>query len=482
MNIRPLDSVRCYAVLQARDTNSDGLFFVGVSTTRIYCRPVCRARLPQVDWCTFYSSAARAEQDGYRPCLRCRPELAPGNLRTSGIGYEVQSTAERIRMGLLMHNNIETLMDELGLQSYQFHQIVEREYGVNATELETTQRLLLAKQLLTDTTLEINDIAHTCGFPSVPHFSDTFTSRYRLNPLSLRKKYPVNEETTILLRLSYRPPLAWNALIRFLCSRSNLRLSQIQNGNYLQTVNLDGCQGWVTAKQDTKRHQIYVQASRSLLPCLIRLQMYLRRLFDLDANPAIIEAHLGNDDILKPLIANHPGLRIPGTLDIFELGLRAILGQQITVKAATTLFGRFVATFGKPVDTPFPGLDRTSPPAELIADTSLQALIDIGLTGRRALTIQRFAQTIVNGALKPESIDRNKIIEQLLELPGIGPWTAQYIAIRALGDSNAFPASDLGLLRGLRMEKPAELLRRTEKWQPWRAYGAIHLWHQCAGE
>lgn len=476
-----LDSAHCYAALQVHDPGYDGLFFVGVSTTRIYCRPVCRVRLPQADRCTFYASAAHAEQDGYRPCLRCRPELAPGSFRANALGHTSRSAAEQIRTGLLAHSNTETLMDMLELRPPQFHQIIEREYGVNATELETTQRLLLAKQLFTDTTLKINDIAHVCGFANAHHLDDAFSSRYRLNPLSLRKKHPDNEDNTLLLRLSYRPPLAWDALIRFLCSRSNPRLSQIQNGAYLQTIDLDGCRGWIIAKQAVKQHQIQVQVSPSLLPCLAKLQVRLRRLFDLDACPALVDAHLGDDAVLKPLVANYPGLRIPGTLDIFELGLRAILGQQITVKAATTLFSRFVAAFGKEVETPFPGLDRTRPSADAIAAAPLQTLIDIGLTGRRAQTVQQFAHAVVDGTLKPESVHREKITERLLELPGIGPWTAQYIAMRALGDSNAFPASDLGLLRGLQVEKTAELLHRTEKWQPWRAYGAIHLWHQCAG-
>ncbi len=280
-----------------------------------------------------------------------------------------------------------------------------------------------------------------------------------------------------MLHLNYHPPLAWDTVVKFLCSRSSPRLDQLDNGCYLRTVKLSHYNGWITARQDTTHHRICVEVSPSLLPCLTQLQLRLRALFDLDANPAIIESHLKCDKTLQQLVARSPGLRIPGALDTFELSLRAILGQQVTVKAATTLFSRFIAAFGEPVDTPFPGLDRTGPVASAIADANLQTIIDLGLTQRRALTVHRLAQTIVDGTLKLEPLNRSQSIEQLHALPGIGPWTAQYIAMRALGDPNAFPASDLGLLRALQMKKPAEILHRAETWQPWRAYGAIHLWH-----
>ncbi|MDV6344242.1 DNA-3-methyladenine glycosylase [Nitrosomonas sp. Is37] len=284
----------------------------------------------------------------------------------------------------------------------------------------------------------------------------------------------------IVLYLSYHPPLAWKALVSFLCSRSNFRVERLNGDRYLRTIKLNNDTGWITARQDAVHHQIDVAVSPSLLPCLTQLQTRLRILFDLDANPVVIEAHLKHDKILKQLITHSPGLRVPRTLDTFELSLRAILGQQVTVKAATTLFGRFVATFGKPVDTPFPELDRTGPVASAIANARLQTIIDLGLTQRRASTIHQLAQKVVEGTLGLEHGDPAQIIEQLRELSGIGPWTAQYIAMRALGDSNAIPASDLGLIRALQVEKPGEVLYRTEKWQPWRAYGAIHLWHHLS--
>lgn len=287
-------------------------------------------------------------------------------------------------------------------------------------------------------------------------------------------------EKTTVLHLSYHPPLAWDALVGFLCSRGSRCVEQLRGNRYLRTIKLGNDTGWIAAQQDPVRKQIDVEVSPSLLSCLTQLQNRLHILFDLDANPVAIESHLKRDKTLKQLIIHNPGLRVPRTLNAFELSLRAIVGQQVTVKAATTLFNRFVATFGEPVNTPFPELNRTGPVAGAIADAKLQTLINLGLTQRRALTIQLLAKEITDGTLKLEGGNSPQLIEQLIGLPGIGPWTAQYIAMRALGDSNAIPASDLGLMRALQVEKPVDVLCRAEKWQPWRAYGAIHLWHHLS--
>ncbi|SFM15195.1 DNA-3-methyladenine glycosylase family protein [Nitrosomonas communis] len=288
------------------------------------------------------------------------------------------------------------------------------------------------------------------------------------------------EEKTTALHLGYHPPLAWKTLVGFLCSRGSGNVEQLMGNRYLRTIKLGNATGWITAQQDPIRHRINVEISPSLLPHVTQLQTCLHILFDLNANPVAIESHLKRDKILKPLITHNPGLRVPRTLNGFELSLRAIVGQQVSVKAATTLFNRFVTTFGELVDTPFPELNRTGPVASAIADAKLQTLINLGLTQRRALTIQLLAKKITDGALKLEEGNSTQLIEQLIALPGIGPWTVQYIAMRALGDSNAIPASDLGLMRALQVEKSAGVLSRTEKWQPWRAYGVIHLWHHLS--
>lgn len=473
----PLDHRQCYAAIRAHDSRFDGLFFVAVSTTRIYCRPVCPVRLPRPERCHFYTNAAMAERDGYRPCLRCRPELAPGNGSVDAVKRVAQLAAARIKAGALSEGGVEDLAAEFGLSSRQLRRVLATEYGVSPLAMAQTYRLLMAKQLLSDTNLKIIDVAFASGFSSLRRFNTAFQSRYRMSPSTLRRGASRSDGGAIRLRLAYRPPLNWEALVGFLCGRGNARVERLENHRYVRTIRLGKELGWITVAQHAQRQQLVAEVSPSLLPGLVQLQARLRFLFDLDASPATIDAHLNADPALKPLVSRNPGLRVPGTLDPFELALRAILGQQVSVKAASTLFGRFVAAFGDPVETPFPGLDRCPPPADAIAEAKLQTIIDLGLTQRRAATVQGLAQALSDGILQLDGGDPKDTVEQLLELPGIGPWTAQYIAMRALGDPNALPGSDLGLVRALGVKKPAEVLARAEQWQPWRAYGAMHLWH-----
>lgn len=476
-----LDPKQCYAAIQSHDPRFDGLFFVAVASTGIYCRPICRVRTPRFEHCSFYANAASAEQAGYRPCLRCRPELAPGNSRADAVKRIAHVAAERIQAGALTNTSVDTLAAELGISTRQLNRAVRSEYGVSPLTLALTSRLLMAKQLLTDTDLKVIDVAFASGFSSLRRFNDAFQKRYRLSPSQLRRRKPaVGGSDVILLRLAYRPPLAWEALTSFLCTRGSSRLEQYHGERYLRSVRIDAATGWIAAEPDAANHQIRVEVSSSLLGQLIPLQTKLRRLFDLDASPALISAHLSQDETLAPLIKRMAGLRVPGTLDPFELSLRAILGQQVTVKAASTLFGRFVDRFGIPVETPLPGLDRCAPPAEALADAALQDIIDLGVTQRRAATIRELARALVEKRIVLDHGDRTTIMDQLLALPGIGPWTAHYIAMRALSDPNAFPAADLGLARALNLDKPAQLTRRAEGWQPWRAYGAMHLWHHLS--
>ncbi|WP_372973059.1 DNA-3-methyladenine glycosylase family protein [Marinobacter sp.] len=281
----------------------------------------------------------------------------------------------------------------------------------------------------------------------------------------------------IPLRLDFRPPLNWEALTEFLVSRSDGLSQGLIGGQYVRTLRVGETTGWLAARPVAEK-LLQVELSPSLLPRLAMLQQPLRRLFDLDADPDAIARCLQCDEQLAPLVTSSPGLRVPGTLNGFELAMRAILGQQISVKAATTLFRRLVDRFGEPVETPFSGLDRLTPTPQRIAGLAPTALIDCGITRRRADTVIALATAVNEGSLQLEpSADPNQTKRKLLALPGIGPWTMEYIAMRALGDTDAFPHSDLGLLKGAGVARASDLEVRSQNWRPWRAYAAFHLWH-----
>jgi AraC family transcriptional regulator, regulatory protein of adaptative response / DNA-3-methyladenine glycosylase II len=474
-----LDAGQCYEVVKARDARFDGLFFVGVSTTGVYCRPVCRVRTPGRDRCSFYANAASAEAAGYRPCLRCRPELAPGAAPTDAAQRIANTAVARIEAGALSGGSVEDLAAELGVSSRQLHRVVEAEYGVSPLALAQTQRLLLAKQLLTDTSLRVIDVAFGSGFASVRQFNRSFRQAYRLNPLALRKQSLGKSAPgqQILLKLGFRAPLAWPALIGFLAGRAGTRTEKVSGDSYLRTVRWGAHRGFIIAKP-LGPTLLGVHVASSLLPVLPELRMRLRRLFDLEANPVAIDACLRQTPELRAHLTRTPGLRVPGALSGFELALRAVLGQQISVKAATTIFGRFVETFGSKIETPEPDVDRIGPDADDIANATLQQLIDRGLNRKRAESVQALARAAADGDVRLDPpVDFVAMRGALQELPGIGPWTAEYIAMRALGDPDAFPHSDLGLLNALKIDKPAVLSALSEGWRPFRAYAALHLWH-----
>src|SRR5215467_14169810 len=425
------DPQHCYAALKARDSRFDGGFFVGVSTTGIYCRPICTARTPKRANCRFFANAAAAERAGFRPCLRCRPEIAPGVARTIAPVDAVRAAAHwlaaRIEAGALNERDSEHLAREYGLSSRHLRRALIAEYGVTPIELAQTRRLLLAKQLLTETTLPLSRVAFASGFSSVRRFNACFQSHYRLNPGALRKQKGAPSEGSILLQLSYRPPLAWDALRQFLVTRGAASVEGTDGARYLRTVELNGKRGWITATPLAGRPALQIEVAVELLPVLTPLLVRLRRMFDLDANPLVIEEQLRGDQRLRPLLKRRPGLRVPGAFDGFELALRAVLGQQVSVKAATTLFGRFAETFGAVAETPHPLLRRHAPLASEVAQARVQRLIDLGLTRQRAESASALARAVADGQLLLEpGRALAPTLERMLALPGIGPWTAQY--------------------------------------------------------
>lgn len=471
-----LDSNHCYTALKARDRRFDGQFFVGVSTTGVYCRPVCPARTPGRDRCTFFAHAALAEADGYRPCLRCRPELAPGKAPIDSREVLARRAAQRIEQGVLDDGNLESLAAELQISSRQLRRVVEAEFGVGPLALAQTRRLLRAKQLLTDTRMPVVDVAFASGFASLRQFNRLFKQRYRLSPTALRERGAADQHDGLLLRLGYRPPLDWSALTGFLTSRGCPRSEQIVDGRYVRIWREGDRQGWIAAKPVRDRPLIEIEIAPSLSGHVAAITSRLRALFDLDTDPRITSASLTKS------MRKSTGLRVPGAVDGFEVALRAVLGQQISVKAATTVFGRFVERFGLPVKTPWPRLDRTAPDARRIAMARPQTLIDLGLTRRRAETIRSLANAFLNNKLELNpGADLSLMRQRLLALPGIGPWTTEYIAMRVLRDPDAFPASDLGLIRGAGADNARQLTAMAEAWRPWRAYAAIHIWQQSSG-
>ncbi|MBC53508.1 MAG: adenosine deaminase [Gammaproteobacteria bacterium] len=470
----------CYPIVQARDARFDGLFFVGVSSTGVYCRPVCTVRTPGRQRCSFYANAASAEAAGFRPCLRCRPELAPGRAPIDSVRQSARLLFDAIQAGALATDSMEDLAAGFGLSSRQLRRIVQTEYGVTPLALERTRRLLLAKQLLTDSPLRIVDVAFASGFASVRQFNRIFAQHYRLSPHTLRRNKNAEAGDSVPIKLGFRGPLAWEALAGFLAGRGSGRTECINGRRYLRTVAIDGHEGWIAA-QPHSDSVLTVDVSLSLLPVLPQLQMRLRRLFDLDASPLIIDQQLSSNPRLRDMVLHTPGLRVPGTLDGFELALRAIVGQQVSVKSATTVFGRFVERFGRSIVTPFPALDRLAPTAEAVAVADLTELIALGLTGKRAATVLALARAVAGRHIILEpSVNAEQVRAQLLALPGIGPWTTEYIAMRALGDPDAFPASDLALMKIMETDKPKVLQAEAEAWRPWRAYAAIHVWHSLS--
>jgi AraC family transcriptional regulator of adaptative response / DNA-3-methyladenine glycosylase II len=465
-----LEKESCYQAVLTRDPRFDGVFFVGVSSTRIYCRTVCTAKTPRCDNCTFYPSAAAAEQAGYRPCLLCRPELAPGTARVDAVGRLATAIASRLEVEICTHCRLDDLAQELGVSERHLRRVVQQEFGASPGAIVQTHRLLLAKRLLTDTTLAIAEVAYASGFHSLRRFNASFKERYRLNPTQFRKSR-VAPQDSLVCEVAYRPPLDWQALLKFLAARMIRGVEAIEGDRYLRTVRVGGHSGWIVVEPSHVKHTLRIELSTSLVTVLLPTLARVKSLFDLAAEPQQIAAHLGE------LAVNRPGLRVPGAFDEFEVAVRAILGQQISVKAATTLMGRFVMAFADPATTPFQSLAHFTPTAECVAQVELENLTMLGITTTRARSISALATAIANHQLSLKSGSNvEQTMAKLRELPGVGEWTAQYIAMRVLGYPDAFPHTDLGIRKALGVTHPQQILAIARTWQPWRSYAAMHLW------
>jgi AraC family transcriptional regulator of adaptative response / DNA-3-methyladenine glycosylase II len=473
-----LDTESCYQALSARDPRFDGLIYVGVASTGIYCRIVCPSRRPLKRNCSFFSTAAAAEQAGYRPCLRCRPELAPGNAWIDARSRLAAAIARRIEDGALNDSSVLTLADELGISERHLRRVVQSEFGVPPNKLVETQRLLTAKLLLTDTTMPVTEVAFACGFASLRRFNDAFKTAYRMSPSRFRQNSGstgVRDVGLFTFELGYRPPLDWTGLLEFLARRLYAGVEAIADGAYIRTVRIGDRTGWLRVARSVRRHALTVQLAPELGRAIPSVLARVRRLFDLGAEPQRIAQRLGR------LASTQPGLRLPGAFDGYEVAIRAVLGQQISVKAATTLAARFAQAFGEPLATPFPELCLLMPTAQSVARASPSDLVGIGVTSARARTLLTVSRAMARDPdLLEPGADIDAALARLKALPGIGEWTAQYVAMRALSWPDAFPSTDLGIRKALGTNDDRRILAHAESWRPWRGYAAMHLWRTLA--
>lgn len=480
-----LDRDACYRALQTRDPRFDGRFYTAVRTTGIFCRPICPARTPKIENCIFLPSAAAAHQMGFRPCLRCRPEAAPGVAAWRGAAATVGRALHLIAEGAMDGQGVDVLAARLGIGARHLRRLFDQHVGAAPVSVAQTHRILFAKALINQTGLSMTDVALAAGFGSVRRFNTVMQATYGRAPRELRRSArPADGALAgVTLKLPFSPPYDWTAMIDFLGPRAIPGVEQVEPDLYRRSVALDRARGVVEVRPARGESHLLATIWISDVSALAAIVARLRRLFDLDAGMLAIDAHLARDPRLAPLVQARPGLRVPGAWDGFELAVRAVLGQQVSVRAAATFAGRLAAAHGAPLDlagSPADGPDKLFPTPEAVAAADLTA---IGLTRARAATLNALGQAMAEdrGLLRAyETLEETE--RKLTALPGVGPWTAQYVAMRALREPDAFPASDLGLLRALETPagrpSPAALASLAEAWRPWRAYAALRLWLQ----
>jgi AraC family transcriptional regulator of adaptative response / DNA-3-methyladenine glycosylase II len=481
----PLDPHACYRAFETRDARFDGRIFVGVTSTGIYCRPICPARSAKFANCRFFPSAAAAQAAGFRPCLRCRPETAPELGAWRGTSNTVTRGLALIADGALDGEgaSVEALAARLGLGARQLRRLFEQHLGASPIAVAQTRRVLFAKQLLHDTRLPMTEVALAAGFGSLRRFNETFRALFRRPPSALRRKSVVSlpagsaGESGVVVRLRYRPPYDWPAMLGYLRARTIDGVERVADEIYVRTVAQDGAVGTVEIRHLPARESLEATIRVPTVEALPAIVARIRRAFDLGADIATIGAHLAQDPVLAPLVAARPGLRAPGGWDGFELAVRAVLGQQVTVVAARQLAGQLVRLCGTRLRKGA-ALTHAFPTAAQVAAADLGAL---GMPGARKAALAALAHAaLADPFLFQPQAKVEDTVARLRAIKGVGEWTAQYIALRAARETDAFPASDIGLLRGAARNgarpSPAELNLRAEPWRPWRAYAAQHLW------
>ncbi len=475
-----IDPTICWQAIYSRDRRFDGRFFAGVRTTGVYCRPICPVPLRKPANVRWYASAASAEAAGFRPCRRCRPDTSPGTPAWLGTSAVVSRALKLISEGALDNHDVEALADRVGLGSRHLRRLFLQHLGASPVRIASTRRVHFARNLLDQTDLPITKIAAYSGFQSIRQFNHAMRTTFETSPSELRKLRPGSaiQRGGISLHLPYRPPLDWHTLIRFLKSRETPGVEVIDDDCYRRTIELHDQPGEIEVRREPNEPVLHVRVTLASYEQLMPVVERVRRLFDLGADPLQISNHLAQDSRLGEMLQKRPGLRVPGVWDAFELALRAVLGEQLTLVDAKSVIARIVRTFGRPIKTTVPRLTHLFPRPE---DLSTANFSSIGVPPARAETLRALARATCEGKLNSAACrSLDDIISRLCAIPGMGRHRANYIAMRAFGEPDAFPSADLGLRRvlttGRKLLSEDEFLRTAETWRPWRAYAAMQLW------
>lgn len=479
-----LDAELCYRAVLARDQRFDGRFFTAVTTTGVFCRPICPARAPHRANVRFFRCAAAAHESGFRPCRRCRPEAAPGSPAWIGTSSSVARALELIADGALDDANVDTLADRLGLTSRHIRRLFDQQLGTSPVAIAQVRRVHFAKRLIDETTLRISEIAFASGFSSVRRFNAVYSDAFGRSPSSTRRDRiapAARDSAALKLRIACRAPFAGMTVLKFLAARAIPGVEAVTNDCYLRTFRDHDASGTVQVRVAHDACALDVAIPAALARSVRTIVTRVRKLFDTDADSTAIVAHLSADPLLARIARRIPGVRVPGAWDPFETAVRTILGQQISVKAATTIAGRVAARYGARIESPDLDPAFVFPSADVLAEAPLDR---IGVPAARANTIRAFSAAISSGALSLTGhASFEHTIDSLEAIPGIGPWTAHAIAMRACGEPDAFPASDLGIRYALDDHSHGARMsgeRRTESWRPWRSYATILIW--CAAD
>ncbi|MGA7064102.1 MAG: AlkA N-terminal domain-containing protein [Candidatus Acidiferrales bacterium] len=472
-----LDWQICSRARLSRDARFDGKFYIGVRGSKVYCRPICPAPTAKEKNVRYFPTAAAAAEAGFRPCLRCRPECSPGTPAWSGTSNTVSRALRLIAESGLEDGGVEGLAERLGVGARHLRRLFLKHLGATPSAVAHTRRLHFAKKLIDETILPMSQVAIASGFNCVRRFNAAIRVTYRRTPTQIRRlarPSAAQPENQYLFQLRFRPPYHWPGMLDFFARRAIPGVEIVENGAYRRTISLHGQPGYFEVSLHPRGESLAIRIQFGDPCALFSIIERIRAMFDLSADWTDIARTLRGDPQLARFVQAAPGLRVPGSWDGFELATRAILGQQVSVASARAIAGRIAALFGASFANGG-NLTHLFPPPAILAEADLTRA---GVIPARARTIQSLARAVCENKINFEGVvDSETFLTRLCEISGIGKWTAQYVAMRALGETDAFPAGEAALLRALDLTNPQELEQRSEAWRPWRAYATIYLWH-----